>query len=212
MAQSQTLPPMKFSNRYPLKPFQETDFAKLKRVILDYPLAALISQNEGFPAVSQVPLILNEAEDKLLGHFDKNNPHCQHILAGGPIYCLFNGPNHYITPSIYPNEQYPGWNYVAVHVQGMVKPIEDEQKLADILLKTAVLNEPPNSGYTLSPDQTNFHVYIKMILGFEIEILDIKGIFKLAQDKGQPHIDIAKNHLAKTAQRDVSDFLTALLS
>lgn len=202
---------MKFSNQYPLKPFQQRDFAKMKRVITTYPLATLISQGDDFPTVSQVPLIFDATEEKLLGHFDKNNPHCAHILAGGNIYCTFNGPNHYMSPTIYPDPQYPGWNYVAVHVKGQVRPIEDEERLADLLIQTAVLNEPPNSPYQLRRSQKNFYIYIKMVLGFEIEIIDMKGIFKLAQDKGTGHAELARQHLAKMGQKDVGDFLSELL-
>ncbi|MEM7334848.1 MAG: FMN-binding negative transcriptional regulator [Chloroflexota bacterium] len=202
---------MNFSSHYPLKAFQERRFEKLKHVINHYPLATLISQTTSYPMVTQVPLIFDESASKLLGHFDRNNPHCQLIDKEKKIYCLFNGPNHYMTPTIYPDRQYPGWNYVAVHVEGLVKPMKDEAELEALLLETAVLNEPLNSGYRLTPNQKNFHVYIKMILGFEIEIVDIKGVFKLAQDKGQPHIELAKNHLVEQSQKDISKILDELL-
>lgn len=201
---------MKFSNKYPLKPFQNTGFQKAKKVIDKYPLATLVSQNTEFPTVSQVPLIWNENGEKLLGHFDKNNPHCEHILNGGNIYCIFNGPNHYITPTIYPDEQFPGWNYITVHIKGKVKSITDTDTLTDILLRTTEHNEPKNSGYKLSPHQTNFDIFIKLILGFEIEIIDVKGVFKLAQDKGQPHISLAKAHLNKVCSKNISGFLDEL--
>ena len=87
-----------------------------------------------------------------------------------------------------------------------------EEQLSDLLIQTAEENEPDGSNYTLTPDQRNFHIYIKMILGFEIDILDMKGVFKLAQDKGQPHIELAKKHLAKMSQKDVTAFLDEMLS
>jgi len=202
---------MKFSNKYPLEPYQVTDFEKIKKVIAKYPLATIISQNSDFPIVSQVPLLL-EDNIKLLGHFDKNNPHCNHILKTGNIYCTFNGPNHYITPSIYPDEQYPGWNYITIHIKGKVKPITNKNTLTDILLKTAQHNEPKDSSYKLSTSQKNYDVFIKMVLGFEIEISDIKGVFKLAQDKGNPHIEIAKKYLNDTCTKDLIDFLDDMLN
>lgn len=202
---------MNFSNQYPLKPFQQRDLNKIRQVIAEYPLATLISQNEDFPTVSQVPLVFDDAVEKLLGHFDKNNPHCAHILEGGNIYGIFNGPNQYMTPTIYPNEQYPGWNYVAVHVKGIVKSITNEKQLTDILLKIATQNEPKGSSYQLLPAQKNFDLFLTMILGFEIEILDIKGVFKLAQDKGAPHVEIARDYLAKMSQKDILNFLKEIL-
>jgi transcriptional regulator len=140
---------MQFSDHYPLTPFQITDFEKLKIVIERFPLATIISQRPDTPMVSQIPLILDEDNQNLLGHFDKNNPHCQDILKEEKIYCVFSGPNHYMSPEIYPDEQFPGWNYVSVHVTGTVKAITEHEKLEEILLNTTKYNEKPASKYGL---------------------------------------------------------------
>ena len=180
-------------------------------MIAEYPLATVVSQGDSYPTITQVPLILSENGAALRGHFDRNNPHCEEILSGGNVYCLFNGPNHYITPSIYPDTQYPGWNYVAVHVKGVVRPIEDKTWLKELLLALAARNEPENSGYELSPTQANFAELLNYILGFEIDIVEMKGIFKLAQDKGPEHAEIARRHLAEVTQSDVGDFLNEMM-
>ena len=99
---------MKFTDRYPLKPFQVRDAGRLERVMAAYPLATVITQGEPFPLVSQIPLLYDPAKNALHGHLDRNNPHSAEIERGGRIYCVFNGPNHYISPSIYPDSQYPG--------------------------------------------------------------------------------------------------------
>ncbi len=202
---------MKFTRRYPLPPFQELDAKKLKGVIRTYPLATVISQASDNPLVSQVPLMLDAAGNKLLGHFDRNNPHCAHLEPGGRIYCVFNGPNHYMTPSIYPDTQYPGWNYVSVHVTGTVRPIDDVEWLEGLVMQMAEELEPADSGYTLSSSQTNFASFIRMVLGFEIDIDDMHGIFKLAQDKGAENAERARQHLSKMVQKDVGEFLSGLL-
>ncbi len=203
---------MKFTNRYPLPHFQALDADKLRRVIQAYPLATVISQAEDYPVVSQVPLMLNESGDRLIGHFDRNNPHCDELRDGGQIYCVFNGPNHYMTPSIYPNTQYPGWNYVAVHVAGVVRPVDDAAWMERLVMTMAETLEPEDSGYTLTPEQAHFPQFIRMVLGFEIDIVDIKGVFKLAQDKGRENAELARQHLARMVQRDVGDFLGDLLA
>ena len=147
---------MKFTERYPLAPFQVDDTAQLATVISDYPLATVISQREKIPLVTQVPLLFDAETKTLRGHMDRNNPHCDALAGGGAIYCVFNGPNHYISPAIYPDTQYPGWNYVAVHVEGMVETKTDPAWLTNLLLQTATENEPANSGYELRPDQARF--------------------------------------------------------
>ena len=196
---------------YPLKPFRETDQAKLRKVIADYPLATVISPGEPWPAVTQLPLLFDQSGKRLRGHLDRNNPHCERLLEGGSVYCVFSGPNHYMTPSIYPETHYPGWNYVAVHVKGRVTPIEDPGWLEALLLDTAKHNEPAGSGYTLTPAQRNFSMLLTTILGFEIEIGEMQGIFKLAQDKGPANAELARQHLAEVLQHDVGDWLAELL-
>ena len=132
-------------------------------------------------------------------------------INGGKVYCLFQGPNHYISPSIYADEQYPGWNYVSVHITGVVKAVKNHAELVSILLKTAQHNEPQGSTYQLNTSQTNFDRLSKMIVGFEIEIMDAKGIFKLAQDKSSENTRLAAAHLNKTASQDISSLLAQLL-
>lgn len=205
---------MKFSNSYPLPSFQSRNQEKIKTVISRYPLATLITQEADWPTVSQVPLVLSKASkhgDTLLGHFDRNNPHCEALKRNKQVYCIFNGPNHYISPTIYPDEQYPGWNLISAHVKGHVEILDKEEELREILFQTAEHNEPKNSGYTLTADQKNFDIYIKMILGFRINIVDSHALLKLAQDKGTQHAQIAKGHLNEVMKKDLTDFLEGML-
>ena len=203
---------MKFSDVYPLKPFQVSDPDKLRHVISEYPLATVISQGGDYPAVSQIPLIYDPDTNVLQGHVDRNNPHCVELKKEGKIYSVFSGPNHYISPSIYPDSQFPGWNYISVHVEGTVRTIEDHAWLEKLLIQTAEENEPPDSGYRLTAKQDRFDTLIKYILGFGIAISDMRGVLKLAQDKGEAHAMLAMKHVASIHTRDLTDFLTEMLS
>jgi hypothetical protein len=52
-----------------------------------------------------------------------------------------------------------------------------------------------------------------MVFGFELEIVEARAIFTLAQDKGPDHAALAAEHVArKVAERDVRPLLEALLS
>ncbi|MCY0989888.1 FMN-binding negative transcriptional regulator [Nannocystis sp. ILAH1] len=200
---------------YPLAPFQSTDRAKLHAVMRAFPLATLISAGAPWPAVTQVPLVLDDARGPhgvLLGHFDGNNPHGAALRADPRVYALFHGPNHYISPSIYPTEQYPGWNYVTVHVHALAHPLTDRERVADILFRLAELHEPKDSGYRLTREQRNFERFLDMVFGFELEIASMRAIFKLAQDKGDAQAQIAADHLAEVTQTDLRPLLTALLA
>lgn len=200
---------------YPLAPFQSVDLEKLHAVMEAHPLATLISRTEDWPLVTQVPLILERGRGErgfLLGHFDGNNPHGPWLERTPEVYCLFQGPNHYMSPSIYPTPQYPGWNYYTVHVKARAHPVKDRERVRASLFRLAELHEPADSGYRLSAAQRNFEVYLDMVCGFELEILEARGILKLAQDKGADHAAIAAEHLARVIrEKDPAPLLARLL-
>ncbi len=205
---------MRFEENYPLKVFQCVESSTIQKIITCYPLATLISGCRKLPEVTQVPLIFSSANDDfniLEGHLDINNPFASEVRNGEEVYCLFNGPNSYISPSIYPDEQFPGWNFVSVHITGVLKPVEEQSALTDILIRTAENNEESDSGYKLSPDQRNFTQLLDYILGFQVEIHDAKAVIKLAQDKSASNTLLAKARLEEMATRDISAFLDDLL-
>lgn len=202
---------------YPLSPFQSSDPAKLAAVMRAFPLATLISPargDDGWPTITQVPLVHHAergARGTLLGHFDANNPHAE-VLAREPrVTCLFHGPNHYITPSIYPTEHYPGWNYVTVRVHAHARALTDREHVRALLFELAERHEPEASGYRLRSEQRHFERYLDMVFGFELEIVEARAIFKLAQDKGRASAELAAVHLAREVQGDVLPLLRRLL-
>jgi len=202
---------------YPLAPFQSSDPAKIAAVIRAFPLATMISPARGddeWPTITQVPLVYHAergARGTLLGHFDANNPHGQALVREPRVTCLFHGPNHYITPSIYPTEHYPGWNYVTVRIHAHARAMTDREHVRALLFELAEQHEPADSGYRLSREQRNFERYLDMVLGFELEIVEARAIFKLAQDKGRACADLAAAHLAEQVRKDVHPLLTELL-
>jgi predicted FMN-binding regulatory protein PaiB len=202
---------------YPLAPFRSSDREKMHAVIRAFPLATMITQADGdpgWPTISQVPLVLDAergAHGTLLGHFDANNPHAAALRREPRVTCLFHGPNHYITPSIYPVEHYPGWNYVTVHVHAHARWMTDREQVRALLFELAALHEPPDSGYRLRGDQRNFERFLDMVVGFELEIVEARAIFKLAQDKGPACAEIAAVQLARAVQADVLPLLRHLL-
>ena len=106
---------------YPLKPFRISDTALMRRFIEAYPLATVISDGGDPDHVSLIPLMpapAEEGEMRMLGHVDANNPHADQLVPGNALTFLFNGPNCYASPDIYPDAQLPGWLYVTIKGSG----------------------------------------------------------------------------------------------
>lgn len=197
------------SEHYPLPPFRCEDPEKIKALIRHSPLATLISIRGEWPLITQIPLLLEQ--NSLVGHLDANNPQIEALRANPRVTCLFHGPNHYITPTIYPEEHYPGWNYATVHIRAKAREIEDIEQIRSSLFALAEAHEPADSGYRLKPSQRNFELFSTQIRGFEFQILEAKGIFKLAQDKGEGNARLAGQHLCNLVRPNPSELLEQLL-
>jgi transcriptional regulator len=203
-----------FTDQYPLPPYQATDPDALRLVVEAFPLATVISQTPAGPAISQVPLILDPARAArgvLVGHMDRNNPHTALMDGGARVTALFRGPDSYMTPRIYPTPQYPGWNYVSVRVDGTSTVIQSREQVKDSLARMTELLEWDSEPYVLDRDSDRVDFLARAVVGFEIEIESMQGIFKLAQDKGPAAAEIAKHHLAERARRDWTALLDRLL-
>jgi predicted FMN-binding regulatory protein PaiB len=65
--------------------------------------------------------------------------------------------------------------------------------------------------FSLEKDDPRFDLFIGGIVGFEIEVADITGISKLAQDKGPAHSRTACKFLADIDNTGTPAFLRNLL-
>jgi predicted FMN-binding regulatory protein PaiB len=113
---------------------------------------------------------------------DRANPHAD-LLAGQRILAIFHGPNAYISPHVYQTDQLPTWNSIAVHVRGKVRVLSDRQELVRGLMGICEQSDPAPGGFRLDPQDPRIERLIDFIVGFEIEIDDLIGRFKLSQDR-----------------------------
>ena len=168
---------------------KETNSQVIDNLIKQYPLAFLTGcDSENKPVATQVPLFIEEANgQKLLrGHIMKNNDHYKAFLNNKNILAVFTGKNTYVSGTWYSNTYTPStWNYMSVHIKGNLRFV-NESELEDILRVTSLYFENQNEESTTTFDKlpTEFkRKALKMIVGFEIEIIDINTVFKLSQDQ-----------------------------
>ncbi|MEK6782552.1 MAG: FMN-binding negative transcriptional regulator [Bacteroidota bacterium] len=157
--------------------------------------AILISNVEGKPWASHVPLLLSIDGKKLSGHVARGNKQWKEWNAETEILAIFTGPHSYISSSWYDHENVPTWNYIAVHVYGKLKILSDQELLQS--LKELTDTYEKSSGQPVTVEQMN-PVFVKKemlgIVGFDIDISHIEAAYKLSQNRD------AKNHEAIIAQ------------
>ncbi len=193
---------------YPPKYHQEYRLKHIKKVAETYPFATLISAEANTPFVTHTPLILHG--DKLVGHIDANNPHTKLLKENYPVTAIFQGPQTYISPSIYTTKQLPTWNYIISHAKGTVSEIADATTIKKFMVTMTEFLETPNQNFKLSLDDPKMDKLIPYIHCFEIEIEQWEGKFKLSQDKVPADIENAKQELIKNNQRSIADFVNTL--
>lgn len=165
--------------------FAETDPERIASLAESHPFGMLVSVAEGEPFVSHLPLLFDPSSGsngRLYGHMAKANPHWKHF--GNSILAIFRGPDAYVSPSWYASPGVPTWNYAVVHMKGKPVLIEDEAELEALLEKMTLIQESQRQN-AWKPDMTGERKarLLGMIVGFKIEIGEIRAKFKLSQNR-----------------------------
>ena len=147
--------------------------------------ATIISVQDNIPVATHLPFTVTEKDDeiKLYSHFAKANSQWKNIEAN-KVLIIFSEPHAYISPNNY--DQFlsvPTWNYIAVHVYGKVKIIEEQNNVLNIV-ETAIDNyETSYKNQWNQLPQEFKEKMLKGIVAFEINITEIQAKKKLSQNK-----------------------------
>ncbi|WP_299095507.1 FMN-binding negative transcriptional regulator [uncultured Metabacillus sp.] len=172
-------------------------------IIKEHSFATLISQHNGMPFATHLPLILNKGHSSLYGHFARPNPQWKEI-KNQTVLAIFHGPHCYISPSWYETKKaVPTWNYVTVHVYGEVELVEDEDELMSSLQDMVLKYEASDSSYRLQDIDAEFLTGMnKGIQGFKININKIEGKAKLSQNHPLQRQELIINQLEQSSNTD----------
>lgn len=188
---------------YPPKYYLESDEEKIFYVIEACSFATLISRTEDDIIVTHLPLILDRQRGEngfLIGHMDRNNPHTRY-LNSEKVFVIFHGPNAYISPNVYGSSQLPTWNSISVHIKGVPRITESKESVRDSMIKMVSFLETGKNRYVLDKDNSKMQNLLGYVLGFEIEILEMIGRFKLSQNKDAKDKQLAKEHLISNSKK-----------
>jgi len=121
----------------------------------------------------------------LRGHFARANPHWQSIEGAKQVLAVFTGPHAYVSPTWYvTHPSVPTWNYTAVHATGKAR-LTDEAELHEIVSELAATYEAGNDPPWRLSEQPAPYVssMLGAIVGFEVEVTELEGKFKLSQNR-----------------------------
>jgi transcriptional regulator len=157
-----------------------------------HPLAQLISVDDsGLPFVTPLPLHVIEEGGAitLLGHVAKPNPHARFLRERPTALVVFQGPQAYMTPRVYPDlMRVPTWSYLTAHatVQARIIDSFDDK---DRLLKHLIHDHDPAYAVqwrALGEDYQ--HKMMAGIVAFELSVTALQCKVKLNQHRPESHV------------------------
>jgi transcriptional regulator len=152
----------------------------------------LISNGAEGLGASSVPFVLEATASKLgtlKVHLARANPQWRDLEASPDVLIVFQGHDHYITPSWYETKRetgkvVPTWNYTMVQAKGRAKVMDDAWLAQQIEELTQALEQRREQPWAVGDAPTDFiAMQRRAIVGIEIEILDIRGKWKTSQNR-----------------------------
>jgi transcriptional regulator len=178
--------------------FKYKNLSDVRDFITAYGFAILISQVDGKPWATHIPLMLDKndnGKDILTGHISKANKQWKEF-DNKEVMAIFTGPHTYISSSWYDHENVPTWNYIAVHVYGKILTIEGDllkKQLIKLVDKYESGSDNPVSVNKMS--EGFVEKMMSGIVGFEIEITEIQAAIKLSQNRDVKNYESIINKL-----------------
>ena len=172
---------------------EETRLEVLHDLIESHPLASLITMGPEGLFASHLPMVLERKSAKhgvLKAHLSRANTQWRDFRPEIQALAIFSGPEHYISPSWYPEKKetgkvVPTWNYAVVHVYGTLKVIEDPAWLLEHLNALTTVNESafPKPWQVSDAPADYVASLLKGIVGLELPIERIEGKWKASQNQ-----------------------------
>ena len=166
--------------------FSTQDLRQLDRLAAYNAFGTLVSQMDGAPFASHLPVLYRRDGDKvkLTGHWARANPQWRDI-EGQRVLFIFHGPHAYISPRWYlePEKNVPTWNYAIAHVYGRVRVVQDTAQLATIVTTLAEQYEAgAKKPWRFEDTDASGPARLKAIVGFELSADQIQLKLKLNQN------------------------------
>ena len=177
---------------YQVPQFREESLEVQHALIRENPLGLLISNSPNEVLANPIPFLLYEegALGTLRCHLSRGNPQWQALRDRPEALVVFQGIDHYITPTWYPQKAIdhkvvPTWNYAMVQVRGRARIVEEPAWLLANVSALADTHEGkrPEPWSVADAPQNFIASQLKGIVGIEIVVETIAGKFKASQNR-----------------------------
>jgi transcriptional regulator len=168
------------------------NLTELHALIKERVFGLLISNGAEGLVANSVPFVLDSAASTLgtlKVHVARANSQWRDLQTSPDALVVFQGRDHYITPSWYETKRetgkvVPTWNYTMVQAKGRAQVMDDAWLARQIEELTQTLESRRAQPWAVSDAPADFvAMQRRAIVGIEIEILDIRGKWKTSQNR-----------------------------
>ena len=175
------------------KHFAETDVAAMHALMRAHPLATVVHSGPQGLGANHLPLHLSAEPAPngcLQGHVARANTLWKEAGPDAQVLVIFNGPEHYISPSSYASKArdgrvVPTWNYVAVHAHGTLRVIDDAAWVAAQMQALTSTHEAGRAApWSVEDAPADYIERMRMaVVGIEIVVSRLEGKWKVSQNQ-----------------------------
>ena len=162
---------------------------------------------------NHLPMLLQDGPSnnpiKLCGHVARANPVWK--AGEGEALAIFLGPHAYVSPSWYPSKAetgkaVPTWNYITMHARGRIRWIQDADWLRAHVTALSNAHESPRPEPWKVGDapESFIDALLRAIVGFELEITQLDGKYKLTQNRDTADREAVRDAYAREGRDDMA--------
>ncbi len=172
--------------------FRVEEKKQLVAFLRAHPLGLLIVQGADKISADLIPFLIDDEGQSLRAHFARANPLLQALATQQSVLVVFCGPQAYISPGYYPSKTehgrvVPTWNYAMVQVQGLAR-LRDQPEWISTQIADLTAQQEAGRPAPWSPEDAPkdfIEAQISAIVGLEITINDLRGKYKLSQNRSE---------------------------
>ena len=173
--------------------FVESRVEVLQTLVRAYPLATLITLSNGGLVANHIPMVVRQNGSPfgmLVGHVARANTVWSATDFTVPALVCFQGPQAYISPSLYATKQehgkvVPTWNYVVVQASGPLTihddPVWVRAQVTELTQQQEASRATPWSVDDAPRDYTD--AMLRVLVGISVPITTLTGKWKVSQNQ-----------------------------
>lgn len=200
--------------------FVENRADVLGALLKAHPLATLVTLSHEGLVANYIPLVLRQdgtAFGTLVGHVARANPVWSATDLGVNALACFQGPQVYISPSLYATKQehgkvVPTWNYVAVQASGPLTIHDDADWIRAQVTELTQQQEAHRKAPWAVDDAPRSYTdtMIRALVGISIPVVAMTGKWKVSQNQPPINRTSVAEGLSQSPQ-ETSQLMAALV-